>query len=240
MKLMDALPVHNKLDVTQMSRREMLVMFASAGAIMIVGIGGVDAAGSKNGNCIITPQLTAGPYFVDEHLNRSNIVGVQPGLPLRLNIKVYNANNSACAPLPGVHVDLWHSNGAGIYSDVANLGSAGKTFLRGYQVTDTDGMVSFNTIYPGWYKGRTPHIHLKTRMFNATGNQTLEASTQFFFDDAITDDVYAKNSPYNTRGARHIRNPEDYFYGGKTSLLVPLKGSATSGYTGAISIGISA
>jgi protocatechuate 3,4-dioxygenase beta subunit len=223
------------------NRREILVMFASAGAFMIVGCHGDNSTGSDGtSNCIVTPQLTEGPYFVDEHLNRSNIVGGQPGLSLGLNIKVYDASSAACSPFAGIQVDVWHANAIGIYSDEANLGSGGKTFLRGYQRTGTDGIASFTTIYPGWYTGRTTHIHVKARMFNAVGTQTLEATTQLFFEDSVSDGVYANSAPYNTRGPRDTKNSQDSIYGGQTSLFVPLSGSTTSGYTGSISIGISA
>jgi len=216
------------------NRREVLVMFAATGALMALGASG------ESSKCILTPELTEGPFFVDEKLNRSNIIAGQQGLPLNLNINVYNANSQACSPIHDVHVDIWHSNAQGIYSDVNFLGSAGESFLRGYQVTDSNGKVTFQTIYPGWYMGRTPHIHLKARVFNGSGEEAVEATTQLFFDDSISDQVYASNAPYNNRGGRRLRNSQDGIYGGRSSLLVPLKGSVTKGYSGTISIGISA
>lgn len=192
-----------------------------------------DAAAAQ---CVVTPQLTAGPYFIDEHLNRSEIAAGQPGLPLNLNIEVLDSKT--CSPLKDVQIDVWHANAAGIYSDIAGLGSGGEKFLRGYQVTDQNGRVKFRTIYPGWYMGRTTHIHVMARRFNASHDQTLEASTQFFFDDTLTDTVY-RTTPYNKREERHTRNADDGLFGNRSTLLLPLKGSLTSGYDAKVSIGIS-
>jgi protocatechuate 3,4-dioxygenase beta subunit len=244
---------NNDISLTAMSRRTALRLIAAVGAATLVGCGeGDDAsedtatsaattattASGATASCVLTPTLTEGPYFVDERLNRSDITGGQAGLPLRLNISVYNANTAACSAIAGVQVDVWHANGTGAYSDIAMLGTTGQTFLRGYQVTDANGTVAFTTIYPGWYMGRATHIHLKARIFNAAGNTTLEATTQLFFDDSVTDSVYANNAPYNTRGARDTRNAQDNIFNGNTILLLALTGSSTAGYTGAMTIGI--
>jgi protocatechuate 3,4-dioxygenase beta subunit len=227
-------------ECSRISRREVFTIFGSLGAMVLVNlVASNDArADERPAHCVLTPQLTEGPFFIDEHLNRSNVVEGQQGLPLKLDLTVYNANS--CVPLPGVQIDIWHANALGVYSDIAGLGSSNQRFLRGYQVTDREGKVSFATIYPGWYPGRTPHIHLKARISNAAGNKNLEATTQLFFDDAVTDSVYGGNAPYNTRSARHTRNSEDGIYGGQSGLLAVLKGSATSGYTGTFAIGMSA
>jgi protocatechuate 3,4-dioxygenase beta subunit len=84
---------------------------------------------------------------------------------------------------------------AGSNDSGANL--TGENFLRGYQYTGSDGKVSFTTIYPGWYSGRAVHIYIKVRIFNLSGNVTTEATTQLFFDDSISDVVYAANSEYS-------------------------------------------
>jgi len=225
---------------SQITRRTVLGMLGSIGVVSIVGrLEGASGANAGSPNCVLTPQLTEGPFFVDEKLNRAEISDGQAGLPLRLNIYVYDANSSACGAVPGAQIDIWHTNGKGIYSDVPGLGSAEQTFLRGYQITDKNGNVSFTTIYPGWYYGRTSHIHVKARTFNAAGNETSEASTQLFFEDRITDAVYASNLPYNSRPARDTRNSQDGIYGGRTGLLLKLTGDTRSGYVGAITIGIS-
>jgi protocatechuate 3,4-dioxygenase beta subunit len=198
------------------------------------------ATSAGSASCLLTPTLTEGPYFVDERLNRADITGGQTGVPLRLNISVYRATTSVCSLLPGVQIDVWHANGLGAYSDIAALGTTGQTFLRGYQVTDANGLASFTTLYPGWYMGRATHIHLKARIFNAAGNVTLEATTQLFFDDNVTDIVYASTAPYNTRGARDTRNAQDNIYNGNSNLVLALSGSSTTGYVGTMSIVIAA
>ena len=241
----------------RMSRRQVLGMLGTVGAIILVGCegGGDDETDTGAGTdaettCILTPTVTEGPYFVDENLNRSDItagtsqLSVVNGLPLQLNINVYDANTTACTALAGVQIDVWHASATGLYSDVSaqqqGTDTTGETFLRGYQVTDENGDVSFTTIYPGWYQGRTVHIHLKARIFDAAGNETLEATTQIFFDDTITDTVFA-NAPYNSRGTRDTRNAADDIFDNMTSLLLTLAepSDGSSGYVGNFSLGIS-
>ena len=104
-------------------------------------------------------------------LNRSDITSdpsdgsVAEGVPLRLTIGVYQAGADVCEPVSGAIVDVWQCDAFGVYSDVSGLGieSLGRKFLRGFQVTDDSGVVEFQTIYPGWYMGRTVHIHFKVR-----------------------------------------------------------------------------
>ena len=203
---------------------------------------GTDAgmdAGTDAGtvDCVLDPSLTKGPYWVDEHLNRSDIRADRVGLPLALQFTVYDLSSGACAAFEGAQVDIWHCDAGGTYSDVAGV-SAGQTFLRGYQVTGADGVVKFTTIYPGWYSGRAVHIHVKVRMFDASNNVTTEATTQVFFDDPITDGVYANVAPYNSRSSRDTRNPADNIYSGQTVLLLNLTGNTSTGYSGSIALGV--
>ena len=86
---------------------------------------------------------------------------VQQGIPLNLILHVYDVDNGSCTPLKGARVDIWHANYQGIYSGVKDQDTLGKKFLRGYQVTDDNGIVRFTTFYPGWYQGRAIHIHVK-------------------------------------------------------------------------------
>jgi protocatechuate 3,4-dioxygenase beta subunit len=115
----------------------------------------------------------------------------------------------------------------------------GENFLRGYQYTDSDGKVSFTTIYPGWYTGRAVHIHVKVRIFDSSGNVTTEATTQLFFDDSTTDAVYAVNSEYDRSSTRDALNSNDSIYACENPGLLPsLTGSASTAYAGSISIGL--
>lgn len=195
-------------------------------------------------SCVVKPEQTEGPYFVDEKLNRSDIRmdpgnnAIKAGLPLRLKINVSRVSGNACAPLTGAHVDIWHCDALGVYSDVRDreFDTRGQKFLRGYQATDSHGAVEFQTIYPGWYVGRAVHIHFKIRLF--TGNQRAQQFTsQLYFDEALTDQVYAQ-APYQTKGRRRMLNDQDgIFRGGGNQLILKLKQDG-QGYAGTFDIGL--
>ena len=193
--------------------------------------------------CVLTPQQTEGPYFVDERLNRSDIRSnpadgaVSEGIPLTLTLHVSQVNGGTCTPLSGLYVDLWQCDARGVYSDVqdGNWGtSRGSQFLRGYQVTDDQGIVRFTTIYPGWYRGRTVHIHFKVRTALDGGRQQV---SQFYFDDALSDDVFAQ-APYAAQGAGRTRNSQDGLFrsGGDALTLQCVKDA--EGYVATYHLGV--
>lgn len=193
--------------------------------------------------CVVVPELTEGPYFVDEKLNRSDIRPdtnsgtVQPGAQLKLVFNVSSVSSGNCAAYSGAFVDIWHCNAAGLYSDEQQNNTVGQNFLRGYQVTDASGQAAFTTIYPGWYEGRTVHIHFKIRSaLDATKSHTF--TSQLFFDDTLTDTVFA-SEPYASKGTRTIRNSGDNIYksGGSSLLLNVTKDG--DGYTATFNIGVS-
>jgi protocatechuate 3,4-dioxygenase beta subunit len=230
-----------------LSRRELLTRTASVVVSQALLGCGVDtvAAASASGACVLTAALTQGPYFVDVMLNRSDIrtdptSGVASGgVPLALTFRVSRVASGGCTPLTGAYLDVWHCDSGGAYSDVSGAGS-GQRFLRGYQVTDGDGVARFTTVYPGWYQGRAVHIHFKLRLF-AGATKTYEFTSQFFFDDSLTDTVYTV-SPYSSRGRRSTRNSSDGFY---KSLSTSAKGALTlqttvdgSGYAGVINLDV--
>jgi len=168
--------------------------------------------------CVVRPELTEGPYFVDEKINRSDIRSdpsdgsVKEGLPLQLTFLVSRVNNS-CAPLEGAVVDVWHCDALGVYSDATDrsFNTVGQKFLRGYQVTDATGFAQFTTIYPGWYQGRAVHIHFKIRT-DAAGGGTYDFTSQLFFDDSISDMVYTEQPYASKPGTRSPRNEGDGIY----------------------------
>jgi protocatechuate 3,4-dioxygenase beta subunit len=168
-----------------------------------------------------TPQQTEGPYFVDGMPERSDIRSdpsdgsMQQGIPLHLVIHVYSVDHGSCIPLKGARVDIWHANSQGIYSNIQDLGTTGKRFLRGYQVTDGNGTVQFTTIYPGWYQGRTIHIHDKVRTFNGLV-KTMEWTSQLYFDNSINQQVQ-KEPPYSYHGPPQTLNEEDGIYTGPST-----------------------
>jgi protocatechuate 3,4-dioxygenase beta subunit len=108
---------------------------------------------------VLTPELTVGPYFVDEKLNRSDLTtnttdtNVLNATPLTLTMTIMEYASSGCSALVGAQVDVWHADAAGIYSDESVENTTGQTFLRGYQITDSNGAVTFKTVVPGWYSG---------------------------------------------------------------------------------------
>jgi len=160
------------------------------------------AAATVMPSCVVRPALTEGPYFVDEKLNRSDIRSdpstnaVKPGTPLVLTFLVSNVRGGACTALANATVDVWHCDALGVYSDASdpNFGSTkGTKFLRGYQTTDPSGSAKFTTIWPGWYRGRAVHIHVKVHV-----SGKVVHTGQLFFDDSFTDTVYASTGLQST------------------------------------------
>lgn len=250
---------------TRLSRRDLLGLAAKGAASVVVSQSllacaagstagrdtsstagnAVTATGSPSGGspCVLTATLEEGPFFVDEKLNRADIRtdpvtgGVSTGVPLALTFNVSRVASSACTPLTGAYLDVWHCDSAGTYSDVS--GSSQK-FLRGYQITDANGVAAFATIYPGWYPGRAVHIHFKLRLY-AGSTRSYEFTSQLFFDDTLTDSLYSQ-SPYSSRGARNTRNANDGIYNGlsttdKAGLTLQTSKTA-DGYAGVINLGV--
>ncbi len=214
-----------------LTRREMLGLLGAPGVLMLAGWPATRASARSLPGCVVRPQQTEGPYFIDESLNRSDIRSdpsdgsIKPGAPLDLTFKVSRFSADACAPLQGLLVDVWHCDHLGVYSDVEDPGfnTVGKKFLRGYQVTDARGIARFKTIYPGWYHGRTVHIHFKIRS-RPSSTPGFEFTSQLYFDDVLTDQVHAR-PPYAAKGQRSQRNSGDRIFarGGSQLLLAPVR-----------------
>jgi hypothetical protein len=225
------------VDVDRISRRGALGRLGGFAAA-VLGVGawkaGDDAEGAGPAavasgavTCVLTPEQTEGPYYISKEKLRRNITEGRAGMPLTLRARVVNASN--CKPIAGAAVDIWHADALGVYSGVQ--GSSG-TFMRGIQKTDAKGYAVFKTVYPGWYMGRTVHIHVKVHI----GGNVVHTG-QLYFPDTITDAVYAK-SPYASRPSRDTRNASDSIFrnGGSKSLL-GLRRSG-SGYVAAITMGV--
>jgi protocatechuate 3,4-dioxygenase beta subunit len=240
-------------------RRNLLKLIGVGGAALIgAGAGGgavwqrlaafaspeeAEAAAGTSMACILSPAKTEGPYFVDEKLNRSDIRtdpsdnSVQAGVPLQLTIRAFDADRG-CAPVRGATIDVWHANAQGSYSDVAQNGTAGKKYLRGFQTTGADGAAKFTTVYPGWYQGRTIHIHFKVRLFDGS-SETYEFTSQIFFDESTNNTVMSL--PTYSRGrTRDTLNANDNVYGSDGArLLTSASGSTSAGYTATFDVGLS-
>ncbi len=220
-----------------LNRREAL-------AALGLGVGSLLASrGAAQANslpaCIVRPALTEGPYFVDVRLNRSDIRSdpqtgvVKPGVPLQLRFVVSRVAPEACTPLAGALVDIWQCDAQGIYSGVLDrfADTRGQVWLRGQQLTNDQGIARFTTIYPGWYPGRTVHIHFKVRY------QNRDFTSQLFFDDALSDRILAQ-PPYAKPGTR-TRNANDaIFRGGGQPLLLELT-PVGQGYAATFTLGLS-
>jgi protocatechuate 3,4-dioxygenase beta subunit len=181
--------------------------------------GGVGAVGSATAasslpSCVVVPELTEGPYYVDENLERSDIRvdtsdgSTVDGAVLTIGWVVSAVDGDACVPLEGVLVDVWHCDALGAYSDVGS--EQGHDFLRGHQLTDAQGKATIVTIYPGWYGGRAVHIHFKIRT-DADASNGFEFTSQLFFDDALSDEVYG-SGVYAAKGRHDVQNADDGIY----------------------------
>ena len=229
------------------SRREVVALLAATGAAWLMA-GSLfprrAVAGTFGSSCVVRPEQTEGPYFVDERLNRSDIRSdptdgrVRSGTPLALTLLVSRLNAGDCQPLPGAQVDIWHCDAMGVYSDVQDPGfnTTGQKFLRGYQITDANGEARFVTVYPGWYPGRTVHIHIKIRTA-PLAQRSFEFTSQLYFDDVLTDRVYTV-PPYVAKGPRTSRNQHDWIFrrGGDRLMLAPT--TVSDGYAASFAIGL--
>lgn len=217
----------------------------AAQATIAADVAAAEAANAVNAAaapaCVARPEMTEGPFFFDVRLDRADIRAdpatgvVKEGAPLELTFRVSQVAAAACTPLAGAVVDVWHCDAEGLYSGVTGGGAdTGEAqFLRGYQRTDAGGTATFTTIYPGWYPGRTIHIHFKIRT-DPDAPQGYDFTSQLYFDEARNDQVMAQ-PPYNTRGDRSTRNAQDRLY--DDLLLVPVTPTA-NGYAAVFDLGL--
>lgn len=244
-----------------LSRREVIALLGTAGVGMLAvreSVAGttasawssrrVGAPGHSLGMpaCVVRPAQMEGPYFVDKKLDRSDIRSdpasgaASKGALLDLSVRVSRVSAGGCVPLAGAVIDLWQCDAVGVYSDVKDANgmfdTRGQQFLRGYQRTDRGGLARFTTIYPGWYEGRTAHIHFKVRSEDPNARQR-EFTSQLYFTDALSDRVYAA-APYVTNKQRRVRNDRDgIFRTGGQELMVVAERTDTR-YAGTFEIGL--
>ncbi|MEV6348310.1 hypothetical protein [Actinoplanes sp. NPDC051851] len=238
-----------------LSRRGALAVlgFGSIG-IVTAGIGVANAATGTSAattvaeatggtaDCVVKPEMTEGPYFVDENLDRSDLrteptTGEQvDGTTLVLDLTVLQVTDGTCVALPDAKVDIWQCDALGVYSDVAAQGTTGLSYLRGYQATDSDGLASFTTVLPGWYSGRTVHIHVKIQTTGTDGN-AYEFTSQLYLPEDFTTQ-YLAEGVYATNGTADTTNATDMHYanGGDQMLLDPV--STDDGYRASFAIAL--
>ena len=241
-----------------LTRRGALVAVGGAGLVALLAACGRNGSSSapatnatnttKTGTAsatgvVLAPEMTEGPYYLDLDLVRSDIREDREGAPMSLTLSVIDVDTGS--PVSGAAVDIWHCDADGLYSGFvsqsagANRGASDLTddgtFLRGTQMSDGAGNVTFTTIYPGWYQGRTVHIHVKAHV----NGQEIHTG-QLFFDDEFTDGVFTSTDPYSSRGDRTTRNANDNIYagGGDKSTLTVTKDGDT--YATRLAMGVSA
>ena len=187
--------------------------------------------GTTNAACAVTPQETLGPYPSLTDLIRSDIRESKSGTVLTLTIKVVNVNAS-CAAVSGANVEIWQCDAAGNYSEYGT--QTAQTYLRGIQTSNSNGEVTFTTIYPGWYQGRATHIHVEVTIGGVS-----KKATQIAFPESVNNTVYA-TGVYASRGANPMSNASDgIFADSLSSELVTPAGTPAAGYAASFQVGLS-
>lgn len=206
-------------------------------ATQAAAVGTAAVASAAVPSCVVRPQVTEGPYYVDVDLVRADIRSdptsgiVKDGVPLVLTFQVSQVTSGGCTPLQNAEVEIWHCDAAGVYSGVTDprFTTVGQKWLRGSLLTDAQGAAAFTTIYPGWYQGRAVHIHFKVRPTAST-----VFTSQVFFDDALSDQVFTQ-APYAAKGKPDRRNSNDGIF---NQLLLLTTTKAAQGYAATFPIGI--
>jgi protocatechuate 3,4-dioxygenase beta subunit len=189
-------------------------------------------------DCTLVPSATVGPYYFDANQLRQDITEGRPGTPMVLVVGLVDV--ATCTPIPNAVVDVWHTDAGGLYSGYNQPGgnTVGMEFMRGIQFTDANGEAAFATVFPGWYPGRTTHIHFKVRFQQAS--QTASVVSQLFFPQATINTVYATQAPYSTRGLNPTTNASDGTYQGmpnRERATLTVTGDA-AGYTASVILGV--
>src|SRR5262249_39347051 len=168
--------VSNESEHRTLSRGGLIKAAGGAGLAVAFGAHALDALGADaatTATCVLTPEVTEGPYWIDNKLTRRDIREGKQGLPLVLQLTIVNAKT--CKPINAADVEIWHCDAAGKYSGFDTSsggggpgGGGGPTsatrYLRGHQRSNAAGTATFLTVFPGWYPGRTPHIHMKVHV----------------------------------------------------------------------------
>ena len=187
-----------------------------------------------SGSCTVSPSETAGPFptKTPSSLVTADIRSDRTGVAFTVKITINNINSS-CAALAGAIVDIWHCDAAGNYSEYGGSGMqttdyTSVHFLRGRQTTDANGLVTFTSIFPGWYSGRAPHIHV--HVYSSSGTSLLV--TQIAFPTDVCNTVYTTATTYYTKGTQDTSNISDnVFSDSLANELATVTGSVADGYT---------
>ncbi|MFD9430674.1 intradiol ring-cleavage dioxygenase [Streptomyces sp. NPDC060002] len=217
---------------------------------------------STSSSCMtLMTSVTEGPYYLDGALVRKDITEGKSGVPLTLRLTVVDATDG-CTPVPGAAVEIWHCDAWGYYSGYTTANPGGSapaesedgstaddnTYLRGYQIANANGVVKFETIFPGWYTPRTCHIHLKVHTGGEKEDGTYEGGKvnytgQLFFPDDVAEEIFTLE-PYSRHSGSYTTLDNDMVYdgGGTSSGLLTLKAvhkaDPSKGYKGSITLGV--
>jgi protocatechuate 3,4-dioxygenase beta subunit len=231
-------PVVSAEDRT-LSRGDLIRAAGGAGLAVAFGARARDALGADESivaSCVLTPEVTEGPYWIDTSLTRRDIREGKAGLPLVLAFTVVNART--CRPINRADVEIWHCDALGKYSGFESGGPTGTRYLRGHQRSNAAGVATFLTVFPGWYPGRTPHIHMKVHVGSA---DRVVHTGQVFFDEAIQAAVY-KQAPYSSHGRSDTSHARDAIYaqagGSRAVVRLSRRPGGARGYLGRIVIGV--
>jgi protocatechuate 3,4-dioxygenase beta subunit len=223
----------NNTDFTHLLRRRDALLGLGAGVAGVYGLRNLAFPSSSEGaaGCLLQREVTEGPYYLDLDLVRRDIRAGRKGTPLTLRFLVINANT--CKPIKGASVEIWHCDATGEYSGVEGNGG---NYLRGIQRASSAGRVRFETIFPGWYGGRTPHIHMKVFV---SGHEVHTG--QVFFRAGAKRRVYAQGV-YASRGQAETSNGSDSIYreaGARALLTLKRKGKLVrKGYKGFLTVAV--
>lgn len=209
---------------TEITRRRLLQSLGLGGAGAVSGLclpqsaladpvkpRDIAAATQIEGACRLLPEAVEGPFYFDPELLRRDIRDGKDGQKIELVLKI--VDGASCEPIPGARVDIWHADARGVYSgydgqgDQRETSAKGETYLRGTQFSETDGLVRFTSIYPGWYPGRTPHIHVKIFIDDKT-----VLTGQAYFPTDLSNRIYKTIAPYNQRPVADTDNKNDWLF----------------------------
>ncbi|MEO1286913.1 MAG: intradiol ring-cleavage dioxygenase, partial [Chloroflexota bacterium] len=207
-----------------LSRRDMLKLLGGGSMALLAGMSLPAIVKAQSGtatpmpSCVVKPELTEGPYFVANELNRFDLRSdpttqmMRDGIPLYLVYNVTDVTGGQCEPLADAQVDVWQCDADGVYSGVVDnsFDTTEEFWLRGFQMSDETGKADFLTIIPGWYSGRAVHIHFKIRLASDT-EEAYEFTSQFFFDPEFIETIYAEE-PYANKGLPDTPNSTDFIY----------------------------
>jgi protocatechuate 3,4-dioxygenase beta subunit len=213
-----------------------LISFGFIGSLFLSAKGKRFAMPVTDCNDPITPPVAEGPFYKDEKLNRLDITETKKGTPVEY---IFRVEDEHCKPIQGAIVDIWQCDNEGVYSDFKQENTVNETWLRGYQVTDKNGICRFKSIFPGWYAGRITHLHAKVHVKNKTA-----LTTNFFFPKETENEIYRSNASLYPKGINPTSVVQDIELKGDKdtkrhdTLLMQLKKNSNGSFSASYTIAV--